>query len=695
MDTHGQFDTLAYGASSSGNAGVASLDPPLVQQTKSEIRTLAAEMAELAHSVISTDEFYDGFLPRLCVAMGATAAAAWQLKPNSKFLSPQCVLAASHALPDVLREGSEPSQAHAKILQCVVAEGQPILVPPCTVTVEAERPTNPLSESLIIVPVRIEQEVAYLLEVVQKPSGGPAAQRGYLRFVAQMADLMADFLRREQLRALTSKESRLARLEHSLLNIAGAGNSDARYGNAADSLAELTQADYALILSGPKRLRVRGVSGASKIDPRSEIVLNAIQLTRATQHTGANDNSASLHWYHATDRRSDPAMTVSDEESAPVQNLVDTLCSSLRARRLLQADMGHGQTAWMAYVDNCVTLEQNTQQWEQETLTTIRSIGALVNSCETTRLGWLSTLTKPATANSGHASWWISRVVAAILLLAVAFMPVSQTVSVTAILQPQSKHVYYAPMQGEVIEVNVREGQTVASDALLLKMRSTELERQIAEVTHELELAKTRLGGIRETLRGAQENRSDDRNRLEGEESFLKAKILSTNAILERLKKDETSLEIVATEAGQVATWDVQSNLLHRQLVKGSPLLTVIDPEGEWELNLAVPDFRVGLVADAIQKTEGGARVRYSLSSHPDQLLDAQLVRLSSQAMPSPNGSGESVVQAKAKLDASQLPMKKDGAIVRASIDCGRVPACWLVVRDAYSATSSWIKMLW
>ena len=61
-----------------GAAGVASLDPPLIQQTKSEIRSLAAEIAKLAHAVCEPADFYRGFLPRLVTAMGAEGAAVWQ-----------------------------------------------------------------------------------------------------------------------------------------------------------------------------------------------------------------------------------------------------------------------------------------------------------------------------------------------------------------------------------------------------------------------------------------------------------------------------------------------------------------------------------------------------------------------------------------------------------------------------------------
>ena len=58
-----------------GAVGVASLDPPLIQQTMSEIRTLAGEIAKLAHAACEPAEFYRGFLPRLVTAMGAEGAA--------------------------------------------------------------------------------------------------------------------------------------------------------------------------------------------------------------------------------------------------------------------------------------------------------------------------------------------------------------------------------------------------------------------------------------------------------------------------------------------------------------------------------------------------------------------------------------------------------------------------------------------
>ncbi|MEZ6078456.1 MAG: hypothetical protein R3C56_23130 [Pirellulaceae bacterium] len=70
-----------------------------MQQTKSEIRSLAAEIAQLASAALDPGEFYHGFLPRLCAAMGAKAAAVWRMAGSDSGLQ----LVAGHSLPSVTR----------------------------------------------------------------------------------------------------------------------------------------------------------------------------------------------------------------------------------------------------------------------------------------------------------------------------------------------------------------------------------------------------------------------------------------------------------------------------------------------------------------------------------------------------------------------------------------------------------------
>ena len=181
------FATSSIGSLPEFSPGIASLDSPQVQQTKVEIRSLVAEIADLANRRIEPNEFYRGMLPRVCSAMGATGACVW-----SSTAEPEFSIIAQHAFPpSLIANDIHPSHPHRRILECVFSEGQPVLVPPRSISLEVERPTNPLDEALLVVPIRMDEKIDYLLEVAQKPGGGPVAQRGYLRFVAQMADLLA------------------------------------------------------------------------------------------------------------------------------------------------------------------------------------------------------------------------------------------------------------------------------------------------------------------------------------------------------------------------------------------------------------------------------------------------------------------------------------------------------------------------
>ena len=55
------------------------IDPGLLEQTKTQIRKLVAEIAELAESDIQPNEFYGEFLNRVVAAVAASGGALWLL----------------------------------------------------------------------------------------------------------------------------------------------------------------------------------------------------------------------------------------------------------------------------------------------------------------------------------------------------------------------------------------------------------------------------------------------------------------------------------------------------------------------------------------------------------------------------------------------------------------------------------------
>ncbi len=703
-------------------AGVASLDSNPLQQTKSEIRGLASEIAQLAHSQLEPAEFYDGFLPRLCVAMGAKAAGVWHYAADSPLH-----LVAGHAFPKALLSESkdaQPSEPHLRILRAVAAEGQPILVPPSSVTIECERPRNPLAESLIIVPVRVQDDVEYLLEVIQRPSGGPAAQRGYLRFVAQMADLMSDYLRRQQLRHHTQQQHRLVRVEQWLTAIAASRHVASRQQLAADALADMLEADRVLLLREQRSLlrgtsRVLALSGSKSFDPRSSIVLAAQALHCRLAREQQTQCLADPLWLYATDRRDEtlrePSVDTPRERpeqvaAVAIQLEVDELCAALGCRRLLCLGLD-GSSDSLVITTHSGDQSPTPEQLADTHASDRRFVSAVIGLLDgaTTAGGpiaWLQqivfrkiSLKRGSRGRVQAIQNWSLRAAVAGLSVAIALFPVSQQISATASLEPLSKQMYYAPAAGVVTEVFADEGDDVKAGQALLRITSHELQSRAEDL--QIELKKTR---DQQAEKSSRLNRGDDMNNFDRDQLVYDLQELDTNAsALERqiaaTEQRLAELTITARQAGAVSTWDLKNRLLNQPVQPGQLLASTFDPNDQWRLQLSIPDFRAGIVAQAMTQAENGALlVNFSLSSHPAQILQAYAVSMAPQVTVqhgSANANPTRVVRTAALIrDAARLPLKKDGAIARAVVDCGHVAFGWLVVRDAFWAISSRVKMM-
>ncbi len=787
--------------------GAASLESPTAQQTQSEIRSLAAEIAQLAHSQLEPDEFFGGFLPRLCSAMGAKGAGVWCIAEQASANSPSALrLLAEHSLPASLlaspkqqlegakaheshpdgsfhslgsvAEGVIPSVAHQKILLCVAAEGQPILVPPASVQVEIERPHNPLSDALIVIPVRVQTDVEYLLEVVQRPSGGPATQRGYLRFVAQMADLMADYLRRQKLRVLTHRQERLHCIERWLTTICSASTMLERQQLASDALRDLVAADRVILLSPLRRGQVLAISGARSFDPRSEIVIASCRLLRHAQRSiqslqsgsadsaprnaqngaqndvselssGRGHSQASLPCqalcFNATNRRNDSAAPdpmqarLANGDTGELQSAADEFCHATACRHVIALPLDPPGVHWalIAYAEEATNPgigrlhpsnnplnQQGPRQGADESteLRLISAIGGLLAGNQGVARGlagllpnWLATavgvrrLSQPGLLSSQQDQRKarrerrmarIARVAIAALLIAIACFPVTQQIAATAILQPVHKQMYYAPAAAVVSQVLIAEEAEVQVGTPLLQLTSHDLEAQVEGL--QIELSKTHSDIAEKTRRL---NRGEDlsdvqRDQLEFNlrelDTTLRALEIQRDAALQRVQE----LTLHARAHGMIATWDLQNRLLHHPVQAGELLVSSFDPAAAWRLQLAIPDYRAGLVSDALRAAENRALpVRFSLASHPDQVLEAFAVNMAPQVTvqgADMSARGTRVVRTEAVIrDADLLPLKKDGAVARASIDCGTVPLVWLVFRDALWAISSRVRMIW
>ena len=694
------------------STGVASLDPPLVQQTKSEIRSLASEIAALAHQALSLEDFFSGFLPRMVTAMGAEAAAVWQtaaslersgrvhtLNESSASAAVEGTplrhlgLVAQYLLPDELlirpsdtsiRDHAEqiaaPSLSHQRILECVISEGVPILVPPRSVSIETDRPTNPLQHSLIIVPVRVEEEIEFALEVIQQPSGGPAAQRGYLRFVAQMADLMADFLRRDALREHSRRAAHIQSFEYWLTTVAQSRNSTQQLRNVADGLTELLSCNQALLMRSGRAPKVLAVNGIDTVDPRSETVLSAQLLERQISRSSHFDASC---------------CELKPDELPEVSTSIEELQTQLAATTLfrLRVEQEIDLIALLAYTESDAVPEKTEMQRVASALGGLLDPQVAHSAWHRTWWPFRSNLLGTQSKQK-RKTWqiWSTRIALVSLLATIAFFPVRQQISATAVLSAKSKTQYFAPFDANVLEVTVDDEQSVRSGDLLLKLTSSTLEKELQTLRSEFAVLSERRRSLKQSLGNM--SVGERSNALTAQLLEIDAQLKSNEVQQSVLESELAKCQIFAISSGQVTTWDVRSRLSNLPVKYGQMLLSTIDPEGEWELQVSLPEHRVGLVSDSLNASPGqGIPMKFTLASHPGVLLSGTVTDLSDQT--ARNVTGENVLLARAAITGDPLPLKKEGAIARVTIDCGRVPAIWLVVRDAYWACMSRLKMIW
>ena len=153
-----------------------------VEETKAQIRGLVNEIAQLAKSGATPDEFYSGLLTRIITALAAAGGAIWLLDENGKLRLQYQV----NAEQKLLNQENGDGVKHHRLIERVARSGQSILVPPFSGTTDGEGESNPTRYLLVLGSLQHDERQDGLIEVFQRPDTAPDTQKGYLRFVQQM-----------------------------------------------------------------------------------------------------------------------------------------------------------------------------------------------------------------------------------------------------------------------------------------------------------------------------------------------------------------------------------------------------------------------------------------------------------------------------------------------------------------------------
>lgn len=658
-------------------------DPDTLEQTKQEIRSLAGEIARLSRQEMTPGEYFAEFLQRVTSAMAAVGGAVWTVSGGSTLnLLYQINLRTAQ-----ITDGGEDQARHDRLLNKVLLTGEPIIVPPYSGAADQEEAGNPTRFLLLVVPLKSGDEIEGIVEIFQRPGASSDVQRGYLRFMLQMTDLAGQWMKSRKLRQYNEQHTLLQRIdEFSQAIHESLDGRETAYviANEAQRIIGCDRVSVAVRHGG--KHTIEAISGQDTFDRRSNMVVLLQRLTRrvlaggdAMWYTGNTEDlppqiEQALEDYvdHAHSKtvgilplrkptKPDPRGQQPDEEEPTgeivgalvVEQIEDSTPSTTLSNRTNMLARHASRALGNAYDHNSVFL---MPLW--------RTLGKSRVLVEARNL--------PKTVAAGVAIL--------IFVLATLLIPIDFNLEGRGELQPVERRHVFSAVDGVVTNVHVGHGDPVKKGDTLLTLQNTDLMVQLENLSGQRRTTLQRMLDLDRQLLDNATGAPEDRARIAGERLQLQQQLASYKTQYELLNTKKEQLTVTSPIDGQVVTWDVERLLINRPVTPGQVLMTVADPNSQWELMVHMPEDNMGYVAAAAAETDEKLKVTYILATDPGQKLEGT-VKSVHQLAELHETEGHSVKIA-VNIEESDLEAPRPGATATAEVHCGKRSIAFVWLHD-------------
>ncbi|MGE3821989.1 MAG: efflux RND transporter periplasmic adaptor subunit [Isosphaeraceae bacterium] len=687
------------------------IDPGLLEQTKNQIRKLVAEIADLAEADIQPAEFYVEFLNRAVAAVAASGGAFWMLDGRGS-------LKLQHQLEfrlTGLMDGRAKTAPHDALLGCMLQATQPQIIPPGAVIEGVPNAGNPTNFALILAPLTVDKQVVGLVEILMDPNRRAATQKSTLRFVSDLCDLAASYLKNRQMRQMMSQQRLWNQLEgfthtiHSSLDL-----KETAYAVANDGkrLVGCDRLSVALKLGG--RVMVEAVSGQEVVEQRANLIRELTKLCKAVVRSGEDLVYTGNTEGFAPDLRDALELYV-DESGAKA-----VIVTLLHKPEFDVANTPANERERHPF--GCLVAEQigdelaPTDAHARTEVVARHASTALWNAQEHHKIFLLPVLKamgSPWRVLRGRTLAKIAAVLLAIvgLILVLTFVPWKLTIEGKGALLPELRRITYAPVAGIVSEVPVEHGKFVKKSDLLVKLDSRELDKERKRLLAERSAAQAQVGYLQGQVNQARnQGQIEQANQLNGQLNESQIKARSAQEQISIIDEQLKSMEILAEHDGVVTTWEVQKNLMGRPVEIGQELVAIAATDGEWVLEVQVPDNDMGPILRAQSRLEkaiaegkepAGSTLQayFVTATDPEHRYPGYVRRIGSKAELVENQHVVKVtVGFSDKVREEFLSRNQElrpGAEVRARIDCGEARLAYVLLRDVVHVFYETVLFRW
>jgi len=673
-------DSNAKADSQSSDSDSAKVDPKLIQETKNQIRQLVQEVTELSQSDCSEEDFWDEYLNRVVSALASAGGAIWTVNDNGGLDLDYQINIGQTGLP----ESSEAQLRHAMLLKKVLSGGESTIAAPQSGG-GADEAGNPTDYLLVLGVVTCKGNVRAIVEIFQRPGGGPTTHRGYLRFLGQMCDLAADYLKNHQLKNYDDRQVLWDQLDEFLRRVYRGLDLNETVFTIANEGRRVIDCDrVSLALRKGGSCKVEAVSGLDTFDRRADEIKRLGKLAtvaiKAQQDLWYRGDGADLppqiekqlHRYldksHAKTLAVLPLWRPSDEEDSQQRPKSDLL-GALIVEQLTEKPEGD------AFDRRAEVVAEH-------------SGAALANSLEHNSLFllplWKALGKSTALLKAGNlAKFTFAGAVLAAIAIALVIIPYDFELSSSGQLRPEARQEVFAGIDGKVVGVAVNEGSEVKEGQELARLRNAELEVDVTRLRGRRRTIDEQITSKQRQLLEGQGLSVQEQNQLEGELAELTKNADNIDRELALFREKQQHLVVRSPRDGQIVTWRVRDKVLHRPVQRGQSLMTVVDPDSPWELELFVPEKRMGHITAArrhAEKTAKPVQVTFVLATNPDRQFVGHVTAID-QAAQVHNEDGNTV-RIRVSIDDEELPELRDGAKVTAKVHCGQQPLGYVIFQD-------------
>lgn len=672
-----------------------SIDPELIRDTRNQIRGLVDEITALAQSESSKRAFCEGFLTRVVQALAAVGGAVWlRSESDGTFaLEYQVNLAQSGLTRD-----TEQQTAHGTLLARVAEANTPKLIPPRSGDSDAS--DNPTDCLLVVAPLVVEQEVVGLVEIFQRADAGPTTQRGYLRFLVQMAGLASDFLRNDRLRHYAVHQSHWQRIGEFVAAVhAGLDIRETVHAIANEARRVLECERVSVAVRRGAQMEIRAISGLDSIERRADQVKSLSRLASAVARGGES------LWYDGDDSGLPPQIEKHLHAYLDVSHtrllVIEPLYRSSEAEA---NDTGRRREP----AEGALILEQLGSNAvpdgfaERLPILKRHSARALANSLDHSSIFLAPVLTRVGQSPLTETVRRLPRLgmVALAMLLAFAalwLVPWPFSLRADGQLKPAERAEVYASVDGVLQDLRVPDDPDTVVQAgdVVAVMSNNGLMVEIRNLQGQLAQAREESKKLQRMLARPSEMTTLDRGIIDGDLAEANELQASLERQLQLKMQEQQLLNVVAPATGRIINWQLRQNLLRRPVQRGQNLMTIVPPDTAWEIELQLPEKRVAHLMQAFENA--GTRelkVTFTLASHPGQEYTGNVVSMDNKM--DVRGEDGNAVLLRVAFDSADVPAEllRTNTRVMAQIHAGQRSLGYVWFHDiAETIQSKWI--LW